>query len=160
MRASFYPYATLEPARCLIPVRLAVASFNRPQPSSLLYGSRHGFAQMHDMHAMGLQSQPASATAKPTPMLHVLELPPFVDPLPLPKPAPQHAPGKLSIEMREIRAQVHRDLKPTRMWSYGPTPLGPIIEARTNQPLQINWVNNLAHDTLSPDRPLPPRLRP
>jgi len=104
----------------------------------LLYSGQRGFA--HQMHGM-----PANAPGADVPMLHVLELPPFVDPLPLPADhghgaAPAH---KLRITMREIHAQVHRDLKPTRMWSYGPTPLAPIIEARSGQPLQIEWINNL-----------------
>jgi spore coat protein A len=99
---------------------------------------------MHDMHQMApMQPSSSSAKAKPIPMLHVLELPPFVDALPLPAAAPHAAPHKLRIEMREIYAKVHRDLKPTRMWSYGPTPLGPIVEARSGQPLEIEWVNNL-----------------
>ena len=45
--------------------------------------------------------------------------------------------------MREIHAKVHRDVPPTRMWSYGPTPLAPIVEARSGHPLEIEWVNNL-----------------
>jgi spore coat protein A len=105
---------------------------------SLLYSSRHSFA--HQMHGMIPNAPGASA-----PMLHVLQLPPFVDPLPLPEnhgriAVPQH---KLRITMREIHAQVHRGLKPTRMWSYGPTALGPIVEARSGQPLQIEWINTL-----------------
>ncbi len=78
-----------------------------------------------------------------TPMLHLLELPPFVDPLPLPAPLGTPSPCKLTITMREIHAKIHRDLPPTRMWSYGPTPLGPVIEARSGHPLEIEWINNL-----------------
>jgi spore coat protein A, manganese oxidase len=79
-------------------------------------------------------------------MLHTLELTPFVDPLPLPQIA--HATlrnGKrtLTVAMQEIHAKVHRDVPPTRMWSYGPTALAPLIEARSNEPLEITWVNNL-----------------
>jgi spore coat protein A len=106
----------------------------------LLYSSRRSFSQMQQMAAM---HQTPNAPGKKVPMLHVLELPPFVDPLPLPAPAAPIAPNKLRIEMREIHAKVHRDLPPTRMWSYGPTALGPIVEARSGHPLQIEWVNNL-----------------
>jgi spore coat protein A len=77
------------------------------------------------------------------PMLHVLQLPPFVDPLPLPAPLGKPSPSKLKITMREIHAKVHRDIPPTRMWSYGPNPLGPIIEARSGHPIEIEWINNL-----------------
>jgi spore coat protein A len=110
----------------------------------LLYGSRHSFSQMHDMHQMSPAQKPVpNAPDKTVPMLHVLQLPPFVDPLPLPETMGVAHPGKLRITMREIHAKVHRDVPPTRMWSYGPTPLGPIIEARSGHPLEIEWVNNL-----------------
>ncbi len=80
------------------------------------------------------------------PMLHTLELAPFVDPLPLPKvvrPTLQNGHRSLTVTMQEIRAKVHRDVPPTRWWSYGPDPLGPLIEARSGDPIQIRWVNNL-----------------
>jgi spore coat protein A, manganese oxidase len=112
---------------------------------SLLYSSRRSLAQMqgmqHDMHPS--QDISPNAPGARAPMLHVLELPPFVDALPTPEPTPQATPHKLRIAMREIHAKVHRDLPPTRMWSYGPIPLAPIVEARSGHPLQIEWVNNL-----------------
>jgi spore coat protein A len=79
-------------------------------------------------------------------MLHTLELPPFVDALPLPevvRPTLENGRRSLTITMREIRAKVHRDVAPTRWWSYGPDPLAPLIEARSGEPVQIRWVNNL-----------------
>jgi spore coat protein A len=76
-------------------------------------------------------------------MLHVLELAPFVDPLPLPQIVQPAANAKLRITMREIHARIHRDVAPTRMWSYGPTAFAPLIEARSGHPLQIEWINNL-----------------
>jgi spore coat protein A, manganese oxidase len=88
---------------------------------------------------------PIATGSKPT-MLHTLELTPFVDPLPIPQIAHATAHnGKraLTVTMREIHAKVHRDIPPTRMWSYGPTALAPLIEARSNEPLEITWVNNL-----------------
>jgi spore coat protein A, manganese oxidase len=81
-------------------------------------------------------------------MLHCLELAPFVDPLPLPTRL-QPSQNKLRIIMREIHAQLHRDVPPTRLWTYAeasstaPTPLAPVIEARSRQPLQIEWINQL-----------------
>ena len=77
------------------------------------------------------------------PMLHALELTPFVDELPLPQLAGPPDTQKLRITMREIHAKIHRDVPPTRMWSYGPTPLAPLIEARINRPLQVEWINRL-----------------
>jgi spore coat protein A len=123
---------------------------------SLLYSSRRGFSQMQSQPQMqgmasGMQamsqttSQPRpNAEGATAPMLHVLELPPFVDPLPLPEILrPTASNTKLRITMREIHARIHRDVAPTRMWSYGPTALAPLIEARSGHPLQIEWINNL-----------------
>ncbi|ADW67255.1 multicopper oxidase family protein [Granulicella tundricola] len=79
------------------------------------------------------------------PMLHSLELMPFVDAMPVPpsllKATASHA--SLRIAMREIHAKVHRDVPATRMWSYGPEALGPVIEARSGHPMSVQWVNNL-----------------
>jgi spore coat protein A len=91
-----------------------------------------------------MTSEPAQASPSPLPiMLHSLELTPFVDELPLPQHARLVAPHTLRIAMREIHAKVHRDVPPTRMWSYGPTALAPLIEARSHQPLRVEWVNSL-----------------
>ncbi len=79
-------------------------------------------------------------------MLHSLELTPFVDALPLPemvRPSTGPHARPFRIEMREIHAKVHRDVPPTRMWSYGPTALAPLIETRTHQTIHIEWSNRL-----------------
>jgi len=86
-------------------------------------------------------------------MLRSTDVPPFVDALPLPRravPLHRHGMPRLRIAMREIHAQVHRDLPPARMWSYGPTALAPLIEARSGQPLQVEWVNHLPTRHLFP----------
>jgi spore coat protein A len=91
-------------------------------------------------------------------MLHSLELTPFVDALPLPSRAEPIAPHKLRIAMREVHAKVHRDLPPTRFWVYtdsvssvenGPA-IAPLIEAHAQQPLDIEWVNQLPHQHFLP----------
>ena len=91
-------------------------------------------------------------------MLHSLELTPFVDPLPLPErlhpiaSAHHGQPHKLRVAMREVHAKVHRDVPATRFWSYGAGALAPVIEARSNQPLEIEWANQLpAHHFLPID---------
>jgi len=107
----------------------------------LLYGVQHGAQRAFAMQMHSKMPMP-NAPGHSVPMLHSLELTPFVDPLPLPEPV--HAvSGKLRIAMREIHAKVHRDVPPTRMWSYGTTALAPLIEARKGHPLQVEWVNNL-----------------
>jgi spore coat protein A, manganese oxidase len=93
-----------------------------------------------------MQSPRPNAPGKSSPMLHMLELPPFVDRLPLPqitRPVLHKGNRALTISMQEIHAKVHRDVPPTRMWSYGPSALAPLIETRSGEPLQITWVNNL-----------------
>ncbi len=94
------------------------------------------------------------AAAKPMlqakPMLHTLELPPFVDELPLPERvvAPHEKARPLRVTMREVRTKVHRDVPATRMWSYGVgamsnSALAPVIEARSGQATRVEWVNQL-----------------
>jgi spore coat protein A, manganese oxidase len=91
-----------------------------------------------------MTSAPARSAAGPLPlMLHSLELTPFVDELPLPRRLAPVGADRLRVVMREVHAKVHRDVPPTRMWSYGPTALAPLIEARSHQPLRVEWVNSL-----------------
>ena len=77
-----------------------------------------------------------------------LVLTPFVDALPIPAVA-QPTSGQVggaatyTIAMTEFMQQLHRDLPPTRLWGYGGAFPGPTIEARTNQPVQVTWINDL-----------------
>jgi spore coat protein A len=98
----------------------------------------------------GMRAAPQGIAArKPVPMLHSLELPPFVDALPLPerlRPAPPKHKGQphtLRVAMREVQAKYHRDVPASRFWSYGDGALASMIEVRARQPVQIEWVNNL-----------------
>ena len=86
--------------------------------------------------------------------LHAASLAKFVDTLPVP-PVAQPAstvpdPAKRGrtvplycVHMREIEVQVHRDLKPTRCWSYDTGVPGPTFEVRSGQPLAVEWTNDL-----------------
>jgi spore coat protein A len=119
----------------------------------LLYQARQAFPQsMQGMHMPAdgkrvSKATPAVATSgQSAPMLHTLQLAPFVDALPLPqvvRPVKRNGRNQMTVTMREIHTRVHRDVPPTRMWSYGPDALAPLIEARAHQPLEITWVNNL-----------------
>jgi spore coat protein A len=119
----------------------------------LLYTAQRALPQasMSSMHmAHASQQMPPAPTPNPPRigprMLPTFGLTPFVDALPLPqiaRPALQNGHRSLTITMQEIRAKVHRDVPPTRWWSYGPDPISPLIEARSGEPLQIRWVNNL-----------------
>jgi spore coat protein A, manganese oxidase len=117
----------------------------------LLYSSSRAFPQMN-MAGMQMGQKP-SQRANKSAMLHTLELPPFVDPLPLPqiaRPVLRNGKRTLTVTMQEVHAKVHRDVPPTRMWSYGTTALAPLIEARSGEPLEITWVNNLPIKHLLP----------
>ena len=106
--------------------------------------------------SMGGRTTASENSVPDPPMLHTLQLAPFVDRLPLPQTATllkptKTSPHKLSIAMREVHAKVHRDLPATRQWTYVDasaaaamdSALAPVIEARSNQPLQIEWLNQL-----------------
>ncbi|MGA7157174.1 MAG: multicopper oxidase [Acidobacteriaceae bacterium] len=114
----------------------------------LAWSSRNSLAAQMMEHGTLPMPMSMAGAARPSEgsgplMLHSLELTPFVDELPLPQRVTSVAPHGLRIAMREIHAKVHRDVPSTRMWSYGPTPLAPLIEARSDQPLRVEWVNRL-----------------
>jgi spore coat protein A, manganese oxidase len=82
------------------------------------------------------------------------KLTPWVDPLPIPeiakpsgtRPSPENSSLKLPyyrLAMRQVACPVHRDLPPTRMWSFGSTFPGPTFEARSGHGLMVEWVNEL-----------------
>jgi spore coat protein A len=117
---------------------------------SLLCGAAPTLAQQVTKESMAAMAPlpPKFAPVKLPPMLHCLSLAPFVDPLPLPaRLHPRH--GKIHIAMREVHAKVHRDVAPTRLWAYtdasdpNPSAIAPVLESRSNKPLQVEWSNHL-----------------
>jgi spore coat protein A len=81
-------------------------------------------------------------------------LTPFVDPLPIPRVAtsigmrahPDHAGEKIPyyrMAMREVHQKVHRDLPPTRMWSFEDSFPGPTIETPSGHAIMVEWANEL-----------------
>jgi spore coat protein A, manganese oxidase len=85
------------------------------------------------------------AMASPAPVRSTVKLPRYIDPLPIPSII--RSTGKpdevIDIEMRQFQQKVHRDLPPTTLWGYNGSWPGPTIEARSGQPLNINWVSKL-----------------
>ena len=111
----------------------------------------------------GLLNAMAQTHAVPTmaPALDVSTLAQFVDPLPIPEIAqrqgyrPSPADPKLSVPFYRIQAQpiaskVHRDLPPTRFWSFGASAPGPTFETRSGEPLLVEWVNALPTEHFLP----------
>ena len=125
---------------------------------SLAFAAPRGWRDLHAQMQMSMPIPPASpSAAQPAqaipPMLRSTDVTPFVDALPLPPrgvPLHRHGTPRLRIAMREIHAKVHRDLPPSPMWSYGETALAPLIEARSGDPLEVEWVNNLPTHHLFP----------
>ena len=79
-------------------------------------------------------------------------LTPFVDALPIPPdatPVSGTAGGvaTYTLTTRESQVRMHRDLPLTTVWGYddgtGAGFLGPVIEAHSDQPVTVNWVNDL-----------------
>jgi spore coat protein A len=100
-----------------------------------------------------LRAATHQATIMPA-ALDVNTLAQFVDPLPIPVIAQRHGlrPSPTDpkrsvpfyrIQARAIRSKVHRDLKPTGFWTFGPSPCGPTYETRSGEPLLVEWVNAL-----------------
>jgi spore coat protein A, manganese oxidase len=78
----------------------------------------------------------------------------FVDSLPL--PSVLQPVGKMQgatfykIPMRQFQQQLHRDLAPTTVWGYHGSYPGPTIEARTNEPIVVEYSNHLPPKHLLP----------
>ena len=88
------------------------------------------------------------------PVLNPESLARFVDPLPLPpiaRPVDVRAvPGKpgmrvpfYRVTMRPVANKLHRDLPPTRQWSYNGSVPGVMFETQSGQGLLVEWANEL-----------------
>jgi spore coat protein A len=86
--------------------------------------------------------------------IDISTLQPFADTLPVPaiaqpagiRPHPENTKIQIPyyrILMRETMTKIHRDLRPTRMWTIGGTFPGPTIEAPVAQGMIVEWVNQL-----------------
>jgi len=89
----------------------------------------------------------ALAIRAESPALHPETLEKFVDALPVPPLANSMGTRQRAafyrLAMGEFNAKVHRDLPATRMWGFAGGSPGPTIEARSGEPVLIEWVNNL-----------------
>ncbi len=103
---------------------------------------------------LALHAQIPSFSMNQARAMNALQLEPFVDALLLPQSLPseglrvlpdsasQKAPI-FSVTMREIYVKMHRDLAPTRLWSYGPDAIGPLLQGRAHEDLLVEWRNQL-----------------
>jgi spore coat protein A len=78
----------------------------------------------------------------------------FADPLPIPVTAQPNehraSPANPAVKvpyyklgMRPFEMNVHRDLKPTRMWGFGSQSPGPTLDVRSGQEILVEWSNEL-----------------
>ena len=91
----------------------------------------------------GLRGQ--SDEPGPNPLAGVW-LEPFVDPLPLlPRLLSERAASEQRhrVTVSQVSQRLHRDLPPTVVWGYNGSMPGPTILARRNEPITIDWVNQL-----------------
>ena len=104
--------------------------------------------------SLALATASLSWAEAPGDALDPSELTPFVDPLPIPgvmKPAgmhahPEHAGQQIphyKVTMQEVHQKVHRDLPPTRMWSFEDSFPGPTIETESGHAIMVEWIHDL-----------------
>ncbi|UDF17191.1 multicopper oxidase domain-containing protein [Bacillus pumilus] len=71
----------------------------------------------------------------------------FVDELPIPevaKPVKKNPRQTYyEIAMEEVFLKVHRDLPPTKLWTYNGSLPGPTIHANRNEKVKVKWMNKL-----------------
>ena len=109
----------------------------------------------------GLLDAMAQSVATMAPALDVNTLAQFVGPLSIPEIAkpqgrrPSPTDAKLNVPFYRIQAQpiaskVHRDLPPTKFWSFGSSTPGLTFETRSGEPLLVEWVNALPNEHFLP----------
>lgn len=119
--------------------------------------SRREFLQTSGMALAGVafsQSNPHKTGIIARPLLNVDALEKFVDPLPIPRVArpvgmrshPEQSREKIPyyrLTMGQFQSKIHRDVNPTVLWGYDSSSPGPTIEARSGEPLLVEWANEL-----------------
>jgi spore coat protein A, manganese oxidase len=118
------------------------------------FSTRRDFLKTGTLALAGTSMRMPHVLGSPGDALDPSTLTPFVDPLPVPrvmKPAgvrahPEHAGEQIPffrMNMREVRQRVHRDLPPTRMWSFEDSFPGPTIEVQSGRGAMVEWANAL-----------------
>jgi spore coat protein A, manganese oxidase len=119
--------------------------------------SRRVFLQKSGLMTGALLTHQGSHKVSPVrvrPALDPNSLAKFVDPLPIPlpakstttRPSPENHSRKIPyyrVPMREFETQVHRDLKPTKMWGFGGTFPGPTFDLQNGEEVLVEWANEL-----------------
>src|SRR5512132_1734115 len=78
----------------------------------------------------------------PPPLNHPLT--PFVDKLTVPPRRIVSEPSRLVVRLEPAKHRFHRDLPPSRVWTYGGSVPGPSVEVSRGVELEVRWENHLA----------------
>ena len=116
--------------------------------------SRRAFVRDASFLLAGLRLDPRAAAANSPTALDPTTLAPFVDPLPIPRvlqpvgtrPDPENSHASLPlyrVAAAETHLRVHRDLPPTRMWTFDGSFPGPTIETESGRGVIVEWQNRL-----------------
>ena len=70
-------------------------------------------------------------------------LTPFVDKVPVPPRLVFDEPGRVVVRLETAQHRFHRDLPPSRVWTYGGSLPGPTIEVNRGVELEVRWENHL-----------------
>ena len=70
-------------------------------------------------------------------------LTPFVDKLPVPPRLVMREPGRAVVRLETAEHRFHRDLPPSRVWTYGGSVPGTTIEVSRGVELEVRWENHL-----------------
>jgi spore coat protein A len=70
-------------------------------------------------------------------------LTPFVDELTFPPRRVVSEPGRLVVRLEPATHRFHRDLPPSRVWTYDGSVPGPTVEVRRGVRLEVLWENRL-----------------
>jgi spore coat protein A len=119
--------------------------------------NRREFLQVSGMAFAGLalgQSNAHRTGIIARPLLNVDGLEKFVDVLPIPRMArpvgmrahPADSGQKIPyyrLTTSQFQSKIHRDVSPTSLWGYDNSSPGPTVEARSGEPLLVEWVNEL-----------------
>ena len=70
-------------------------------------------------------------------------LTPFVDELAVPTRLVVSEPARLVVRLEAAEHRFHRDLPPSRVWTYGGSVPGPSVEVSRGVELEVRWENHL-----------------
>jgi len=115
-------------------------------------------AQTGHTMSSGVMSPPAKPSE---PLFDTSALARYVDPLPIPafakpsglRPNPAYPAMNVPyyrIAMRQFQAKVHRDMQPTTFWGYGGSCPGPTFETHRDEPILVEWANELPQQHFLP----------